>query len=128
MDIQNLKENCNLVPLLREQGLLRTLQKVGPYSKWLTLEFYTNLTYNSINPNNEYFNKAFVCDSWYDFSPNIINNFFNTSAHEDDFEANMDLIAKELIHAHYSSWPEGDFESRFLTLVYSVLLHIDVCN
>lgn len=70
----------------------------------------------------------FVRESWYDFSPEIINYYFNTPTHEDAFVADMDLIAKDLTHTHNSTWPEGDVKSRFLTSVYSVLLRIAVCN
>lgn len=66
-------------------------------------------------PEDEHYHKVFVHGSWYDFSPDIINSLYKRTAHEDKFEANLDLIASELTHAHHSSSAAPGLESSALT-------------
>ncbi|XP_031119025.1 uncharacterized protein LOC116022440 [Ipomoea triloba] len=120
IDIDHYVWKCNVISLLRDQNLLHTLQNVRSYSDWLTPEIYVNLTSDTALDSSPLFHKIFVRNTWYDFSPSIINAYLHRSEIEEPFEPALDFLASALTHAQLTVWPQGDIQSNLLTTVYSV--------
>lgn len=91
IDEDDLLANCNIISLLLDKNLMHFVQNIGPYSPWLTLEFYANLTADTTTIISTIFHQVFVHDKWYSFSPEEINNFFNRTTLCHAFEADLDL-------------------------------------
>ncbi|XP_019186460.1 PREDICTED: uncharacterized protein LOC109181161 [Ipomoea nil] len=132
IDEDNLLSNCNILSLLRDQYLLRSVQKMGPYSQKLTAEFYTNLSGESSTRDSSHYHQVFIRHKWYDFGPEEINAYLGRSNIVDDIDdasdPDLNLLATTLTHNNIVKWPKGGFQSQKLTTVYSVLLRIAATN
>ncbi|XP_019171992.1 PREDICTED: uncharacterized protein LOC109167433 [Ipomoea nil] len=126
--IEYLIRVCNIIPFLRAQNLLQTIQNVGAYSAWLIPEFYANLTSDSLRPTSPHYHQVFIRDVWYDFSPSIINAYFQRDACDDLFEPAGDFLASHLTHNEINIWPKDGLPSNVLTAVYSVLFRLASSN
>nr|GMD13783.1 uncharacterized protein LOC109181161 [Ipomoea batatas] len=137
IDVENFTACCNLIDLLRSQNLLQTVTNVGPYCDLVTREFYTNLTEATVDRDSDHFHNVFLRRHWYDFSPAVINDFFDRTEVDVQFSPDYDLIASSLSNYHYRTWPkrdtkkpgkQGDIESSFLPSSYAILLRMATTN
>ncbi|XP_031114066.1 uncharacterized protein LOC116017562 [Ipomoea triloba] len=128
IDVDDIMRHCNIIPLLKDQDLLQTVQNVGPCSEWLTAEFYSNLSADSTSQESTLFHKAYVRGKWYDFSLEIINKFYNRAALSDRCNPGLDTLAAALTHNKLTAWPKGNLSSQQLTAVYSVLFRLAMSN
>ncbi|XP_031116562.1 uncharacterized protein LOC116020222 [Ipomoea triloba] len=128
IDEDDIMRNCNIIPLLKDQDLLQTVQNVGPCSEWLTAEFYSNLSSDSTSQESTLFHKAYVRGRWYDFSPEIINKFYNRAAISERCNPGLDTLAAALTHNKLTAWPKGNLSTQQLTTVYSVLFRLANSN
>ncbi|XP_019173232.1 PREDICTED: uncharacterized protein LOC109168702 [Ipomoea nil] len=128
INVEELTEKCNIVPILRDQFLLASLVHVGPYSRWLTAEFYTNLTLDTFSEGSPRFQQVFIRDKWYPLSPAVINSYLGTPNHQAAPDPSPNLQAAALTHNKIVTWPNSGLESLKLTTVYSVLLRIASTN
>nr|GMD91946.1 protein FAR1-RELATED SEQUENCE 5-like [Ipomoea batatas] len=108
IDVENFTACCNLIDLLRSQNLLQTVTNVGPYCDLVTREFYTNLTEATVDRDSDHFHNVFLRRHWYDFSPAVINDFFDRTEVDVQFSPDYDLIASSLSNSHYRTWPKRD--------------------
>ncbi|XP_019156900.1 PREDICTED: uncharacterized protein LOC109153488 [Ipomoea nil] len=111
-----------------ESNFLNTVQGKGTYSGWLTLEFYTNLSSDFALASSPHYHRVFVRGKWYDFSPAVINRYFNRSTLEEDLEPGLDVLASTLIHAAVTTWPTTNLPSTSVTKVYFVLFCLSSNN
>nr|GME10083.1 uncharacterized protein LOC109181161 [Ipomoea batatas] len=137
IDVENFTAYCNLIDLLRSQNLLQTVTNVGPYCDLVTREFYSNLTEATVDRDSDHFHNVFLRRHWYDFSPAVINDFFDRTEVDVQFSPDYDLIASSLSNSHYRTWPkrdikksgkQGDLESSFLPSSYAILLRMATTN
>nr|GMD28204.1 uncharacterized protein LOC109181161 [Ipomoea batatas] len=137
IDVENFTACCNLIDLLRSQNLLQTVTNVGPYCDLVAREFYSNLTEATVDRDSDHFHNVFLRRHWYDFSPAVINDFFDRIEVDDQFSPDYDLIASSLSNSHYRTWPkrdtkkpgkQGDIESSFLPSSYAILLRMATTN
>nr|GLL29780.1 uncharacterized protein LOC109167433 [Ipomoea trifida] len=137
MDVENFNTSCNLVDLIRSQNLLQTVTNVGPYCDMVTREFYTNLTDDTVDKDNPHFHNVYIRKHWYDFSPAVINDYYDRSEVDIPFTPDYDLLASKLTNSHDLTWPKrdakkrgkpGDIESRFLTSSNAILLRLATNN
>nr|GME02158.1 uncharacterized protein LOC109181161 [Ipomoea batatas] len=108
IDVENFTACCNLIDLLRSQNLLQTVTNVGPYCDLVTREFYSNLTEATVDRDSDHFHDVFLRRHWYDFSPAVINDFFDRTEVDVQFSPDYDLIASSLSNSHYRTWPKRD--------------------
>nr|GLL17455.1 uncharacterized protein LOC109181161 [Ipomoea trifida] len=108
IDVENFTACCNLIDLLRSQNLLQTVTNVGPYCDLVTREFYSNLTEATVDRDGDHFHNVFLRRHWYDFSPAVINDFFDRTEVDVQFSPDYDLIASSLSNSHYRTWPKRD--------------------
>ncbi|XP_019153663.1 PREDICTED: uncharacterized protein LOC109150201 [Ipomoea nil] len=125
---EDLAAKCNIIPLLRDQNLLASLRHIGPYSTWLTAEFYTNLTLDTFTEGSARFHQVFIRGTWYPFGPTEINAYLGTPNHPASPDPNPHLLASALTHNKVVSWPSDGISSLKLTTVYSVLLRLASAN
>nr|GMD17789.1 uncharacterized protein LOC109167433 [Ipomoea batatas] len=110
---------------------------VGPYCDLVTREFYTNLTEATVDRDSDHFHNVYIRRHWYDFSPAVINDFFDRTEVDVQFSPDYDRIASSLSNSHYYTWPkrdtkkpgkQGDLESSFLPSSYAILLRMATTN
>nr|GME03172.1 uncharacterized protein LOC109181161 [Ipomoea batatas] len=111
IDVENFTACCNLIDLLRSQNLLQTVTNVGPYCDLVTREFYTNLTEATVDRDSDHFHNVFLRRHWYDFSPAVINDFFDRPKRDTK-----------------KPGKQGDIESSFLPSSYAILLRMATTN
>nr|GMD22290.1 uncharacterized protein LOC109181161 [Ipomoea batatas] len=111
IDVENFTAYCNLIDLLRSQNLLQTVTNVGPYCDLVTREFYSNLTEATVDRDSDHFHNVYIRRHWYDFSPAVINEFFDRT------ERDIKKPGKQ-----------GDIESSFLPSSYAILLRMATTN
>nr|GMD14374.1 uncharacterized protein LOC109181161 [Ipomoea batatas] len=137
IDVENFTACCNLIDLLRSQNLLQTVTNVGPYCDLVTREFYSNLTEATVDRDSAHFHNVYIRRHWYDFSPAVINDFFDRTEVDVQFSPDYDLIASSLSNSRYRTWPkrdakklgkQGDLESSFLPSSYAILLRMATTN
>ncbi|XP_019171966.1 PREDICTED: uncharacterized protein LOC109167401 [Ipomoea nil] len=124
----DLVAKCNIIPLLRDQSLLASLRHVGPYSTWLTAEFYTNLTLDTFTEGSARFHQVFIRGTWYPFGPTEFNAYLGTPNHHASPDPSPQLLAAALTHNKNVSWPSDELSSLKLTTVYSVFLRLASAN
>ncbi|XP_019184980.1 PREDICTED: uncharacterized protein LOC109179961 [Ipomoea nil] len=96
VDENQLNSVCDILPLLSDVGLLKTVTSIFPYSKLLTYEFYY-----------------------------VINEYYGLKGVDEEEITDWDLVAKTLTGGKTSAWPMGDIDtlsSSELTSKY-VILH-----
>nr|GMD06175.1 uncharacterized protein LOC109181161 [Ipomoea batatas] len=137
IDVENFTACCTLIDLLRSQNLLQTVTHVGPYCDLVTREFYSNLTEATVDRDSAHFHNVYIRRHWYNFSPAVINDFFDRTEVDVQFSPDYDLIASSLSNSHYRTWPkrdtkkpgkQGDIESSFLPSSYAILLRMATTN
>nr|GMD14474.1 uncharacterized protein LOC109181161 [Ipomoea batatas] len=137
IDVENFTACCNLIDLLRSQNLLQTVTNVCPYCDLVTREFYSNLTEATVDRDSAHFHNVYIRRHLYDFSPAVINDFFDRTEVDVQFSPDYDLIASCLSNSHYRTWPkrdtkkpgkQGDLESSFLPSSYAILLRMATTN
>ena len=64
--------------LLKNQHFLGTVTKVKPFVKNFIFEFYANLVAEIDDPASKVFHKVYVRGHLFDFSPIVINEFFES--------------------------------------------------
>ncbi|XP_019177736.1 PREDICTED: uncharacterized protein LOC109172941 [Ipomoea nil] len=128
INVEELTKKCNIVPILRDQCLLASLVHIGPYSTWLTAEFYTNLTLDTFSEGSPRFQQVFIWDKWYPLSPVVINSYLGTPNHQAAPDPSPNLLVAALTHNKVVTWPGTGLESLKLTTIYSVLLRLASTN
>ncbi|XP_019178987.1 PREDICTED: uncharacterized protein LOC109174177 [Ipomoea nil] len=130
VDENQLNSVCDVLPLLSEVGLLKTVTSVCCYSKLLTYEFYYNLNEEVDNLTSERCMQIFIRGKWYVFGPDMINQYYGLKTVEEDEISDWDLVAKTLTRGLAPIWPTGDndtlsssqFTSKFVIL-HQIALH-----
>ncbi|XP_019175582.1 PREDICTED: uncharacterized protein LOC109170899 [Ipomoea nil] len=131
VDENQLNSVCDILPLLSEVGLLKTVTSIRLYSKLLTYEFYCNLNEEIENFTGTRCQQIFIRGQWYVFGPDMINDYYDLKAVEEEEIIDWDLVAKTLTGGQTSAWPTGDpdtLSSSVFTSKYVILHRIALHN
>ncbi|XP_019157368.1 PREDICTED: uncharacterized protein LOC109153932 [Ipomoea nil] len=131
VDKNQLNSVCDILPLLNEVGLLKTVTDVCPYSKLLTYEFYCNLNDEIDSLTGPRPMQIFIRGKWYDFGPDVINKYYGLPTVQEEAVTEWDVVAKTLTGGHTTSWPTGDKDyllSSHLTSRYVILHRLALHN
>ncbi|XP_019191178.1 PREDICTED: uncharacterized protein LOC109185678 [Ipomoea nil] len=131
VDENQLNSVCDILPLLNEVGLLKTVTNVCPYSKLLTYEFYCNLSDEIDSLTGPGPMQIFIRGKWYDFGPDVINKYYGLPTVQEETVTEWDVVAKTLTGGHTTSWPTGDKDyllSSHLTFRYVILHRLALHN
>ncbi|XP_019157352.1 PREDICTED: uncharacterized protein LOC109153912 [Ipomoea nil] len=131
VDENQLHSVCDILPLVNEVGLLKTVTNICPYSKLLTYEFYCNLNdeidiLSRLRPM-----QIFIRGRWYVFGPDMINEYYGLTAVQEDPVTDWNLVARTLTGGQTKSWPTGDkdyLQSSHLTSRYVILHRLALHN
>nr|GMD05933.1 uncharacterized protein LOC109153488 [Ipomoea batatas] len=91
----------------------------------------------TVDRDSKHFHNVYIRRHWYDFSPAVINDFFDRTEVDVRFTPDYDLIASSLSNSHYLTWPKkdtkkpgkpGDLESSFLPSSFAILLRMATTN
>ncbi|XP_019163444.1 PREDICTED: uncharacterized protein LOC109159787 [Ipomoea nil] len=131
VDENQLNSVCDILPLLNEVGLLKTVTDICPYSKLLTYEFYFNLNDEIDVLTGPRPMQIFIRGRWYVFWPDMINEYYGLPAVQEEAVADWDLVARTLTGGQTESWPTGDkdyLQSSHLTSRYVILHRLALHN
>ncbi|XP_019156922.1 PREDICTED: uncharacterized protein LOC109153510 [Ipomoea nil] len=131
VDENQLNSVCDILPLLNEVGLLKTVTDVCPYSKLLTYEFYCNLSDEIDSLTGPRPMQIFIRGKWYDFGPDVINKYYGLPTVQEEAVTEWDVVAKTLTGGHTTSWPTGNKDyllSSHLTSRYVILHRLALHN
>ncbi|XP_019172448.1 PREDICTED: uncharacterized protein LOC109167834 [Ipomoea nil] len=120
VDENQLNSVCDILPLLNEVGLLKTVTDICPYSKLLTYEFYCNLSNEIDILTGPRPMQIFIRGRWYVFGPDMINEYYGLPAVQEEAVTDWDLVARTLTGGQTESWPTGDkdyLQSSHLTSI-----------
>ncbi|XP_019173791.1 PREDICTED: uncharacterized protein LOC109169363 [Ipomoea nil] len=131
VDENQLNSVCDILPLLNEVGLLKTVTDVCPYSQLLTYEFYCNLSDEIDSLTGPRPMQIFIRGTLYVFGPDVINKYYGLPTVQEETVTEWDVVAKTLTGGHTTSWPTGDKDyllSSDLTSRYVILHRLALHN
>ncbi|XP_019178811.1 PREDICTED: uncharacterized protein LOC109173942 [Ipomoea nil] len=96
VDENQLNSVCDILPLLNEVGLLKTVTDICPYSKLLMYEFYCNLNDEIDILTGPRPMQIFIRGRWYFFGPDMINEYYGLTALQEEAVTDWNLVAKTL--------------------------------
>ncbi|XP_019157188.1 PREDICTED: uncharacterized protein LOC109153779 [Ipomoea nil] len=131
VDANQLNSVCDILHLLNDVGLLKTVTDICPYSKLLTYEFYCNLNDEIDVLTGPRPMQIFIRGKWYVFGPDMINKYYGLPAVQEEDVTDWDLVARTLTGGQTTSWPTGDKDyllSSHLTSRYVILHRLALHN
>ncbi|XP_019170959.1 PREDICTED: uncharacterized protein LOC109166460 [Ipomoea nil] len=131
IDENQMNSVCDILPLLSEVGLLKTVSSICLYSKLLTYEFYCNLNEDIDNLTGPRPMQIFIRGKWYVLGPDMINEYYGLSAVHEEAITDWDSVAKTLTGGQTDTWPSGDKDylpSSQLTSKYVILHRLALHN
>ncbi|XP_019198220.1 PREDICTED: uncharacterized protein LOC109192077 [Ipomoea nil] len=131
VDENQLNSVCDILPLLNEVGLLKTVTVICPYSKLLTYEFYYNLNDEIDILTGPRPMQIFIRGKWYIFGPDMINEYYGLTVVQEEAITDWNLVAKTLTGGQLDTWPTGDKDylpSSQLTSRYVILHRLALHN
>ncbi|XP_019164470.1 PREDICTED: uncharacterized protein LOC109160642 [Ipomoea nil] len=131
VDENQLNSVCDILPLLSEVGLMKTVTSIFPYSMLLTYEFYCNLNEEIDNLTGTRCMQIFIRGKWYVLDPDVINEYYGLKAVDEEEITDWDLVARTLTSGQTPIWPTGDVDtlsSSKLTSRYVILHRIALHN
>jgi len=93
-----------VMSLIREAGLEKTVCKLGECYEKLVREFLVNIPKDCDNPLRRDYQKVYVRGECVNFSPNIINNFLGVEGRAAEVEATDNQICKEIMSKKVQVW------------------------
>ncbi|XP_058779944.1 uncharacterized protein LOC131653697 [Vicia villosa] len=127
---QNALEYDEIMNLIHEDGLMKTVTHLSKCYEILVKEFIVNLHENCGNKETEEYLKVFVRGKCINFSPIVINKFLERSnqAHP-ELEVSDNQMCKEITASQVKTWPfKGKLTVSKLSVKYDVLHRIGAAN
>ncbi|XP_019188793.1 PREDICTED: uncharacterized protein LOC109183032 [Ipomoea nil] len=131
VDENQLNSFCDILTLLSEVGLLKTVTSICPYSKLLTYEFYCNLNEEIDNLTRTQCHQISIRGQWYVFGPDMINDYYGLKAVDEEEITDWDLVARTLTGGQTPVRLTCDIDtlsSSVLTSKYVILHRIALHN
>ncbi|KAK2369565.1 hypothetical protein QL285_082691 [Trifolium repens] len=119
-----------IITLLEEAKVVKTVMGVGRCYEKLVREFITNLTEECTKEESDDYHKVQLREKNIDFSPTTINKFLGRSVEaESNKILSMDKITEEITSGQAKQWPKkGLLPTSKLTVKYAILNRIDTTN
>lgn len=117
LEVGEFDDSTSIIRILKAARMFNTGVKVNRFVRPIICEFYANLVPELIEKG-----KAYVRGVLYDFSPKVINEFYDCWDSNDDFEEDIDVIVAEMSGGHKRIWIKKD------TLVVSHLTTMRSCS
>ncbi|KAK2423048.1 hypothetical protein QL285_033530 [Trifolium repens] len=119
-----------LVDLIREAGLIKTVSKLGNCYEQLVKEFLVNIPEDCDDPMSGDFQTVYVRGEKINFSPNVINNYLGIVDEEcEAMNVSDDQVCKVITANQVKAWPKkGKISSGKLSVKYAVLNRVAASN
>ncbi|MCI09244.1 envelope-like protein, partial [Trifolium medium] len=123
-------EREDIMDLIKEAGLLKTVWGIGPCYEKLVKEFLVNIPEDCDNPLSKEFHKVFVRGKCVEFSPAVINKFLGRSEEpQAEVEVTDNDVCKAITANQVKVWPKkGKMPAVKLTVKYAILNRIGAAN
>ncbi|PNX87297.1 hypothetical protein L195_g043384, partial [Trifolium pratense] len=120
----------DIVSLIEEAGLMKTVWGLGDCYEQLVREFIVNVPEDCDNPQSPEYHKVFVRGLLVNFSPSIINEFLGRDdARTPEVELTDGELAKAITNGHVKQWPKGKkVSSSKLSMKFACLNKIGTVN
>ncbi|XP_050901687.1 uncharacterized protein LOC127108275 [Lathyrus oleraceus] len=119
-----------VLSLIQEVGLMKTVTGFGKCYEMLVKEFIMNISKDCDNKRRKEFRKVYVRGRCVDFFPEIINRFLGRNEEEQaEIEVSYNVICKEITAKQVKEWPrKGKLSASALSVKYVVLHRIGAAN
>ncbi|KAK2378168.1 hypothetical protein QL285_078752 [Trifolium repens] len=119
-----------VVDLIREAGLMKTISKLGPCYEQIVKEFLVNIPEDCDDPASDDFQTVFVRGEAIKFSPKIINNYLGIVEEEcEPLKVSDAQVCKVITANQIKVWPKkGKIPSAKLSVKYAMLNRIAATN
>ncbi|XP_058784654.1 uncharacterized protein LOC131659486 [Vicia villosa] len=126
----NALENKEVLELIQEAGLLKTVCKLPKCYEKLVKEFVVNLSEECGNSRSVDFRKMFMRGKCVSFSPFVINNFLErTDEAQTELEVTDNKVCQLITAKQVNSWPlKEKLTSSKLSIKYAMLHKIGASN
>ncbi|XP_045822302.1 uncharacterized protein LOC123915204 [Trifolium pratense] len=120
----------DIVNLIEEAGLIKTVSELGKCYEKLTREFLVNIPSDCDDPLSPEYLKVYVRGKCVDFSPAIINEYLGRSDDPaPELEISMNEVCKTITGDKVRVWPRaGKLSAAKLTTKYALLNKIGAAN
>ncbi|XP_058741197.1 uncharacterized protein LOC131613557 [Vicia villosa] len=127
---QNVLENKEIMDLIHEAGLLKTVVDLPTCYGMLVKEFIVNLSEDCADRKSKYFRKVYVRGKCVTFSSTVINNFLGRSDEaQPELEVTDNKICEVIIAKQVKVWPlKGKLSASKLSIKYAMLHKIGASN
>ncbi|MCI08125.1 envelope-like protein [Trifolium medium] len=119
-----------IVDLIKEVGLMKTVWEIGACYEKLVKEFLVNIVEDCANPLSKEYHKGFVRGKCVEFSPVVINKFLDKNEDPQPVvEVTDHDVCKEITANQVKVWPKkGKLSSGKLSVKYDILNKIGAAN
>ncbi|XP_058767279.1 uncharacterized protein LOC131640945 [Vicia villosa] len=126
----NALENKEILELIQEAGLLKTVCNLPKCYERLVKEFMVNLSEDYGNSKSVDFRKVFVRGKCVSFSPSVINNFLvRTNEAQPELEVTDNKVCQVITAKQVKSWPlKEKLTASKLSIKYAMLHKIEATN
>lgn len=120
----------DIVDLIREAGLIKTVHKLKNCYEQLVKEFLVNIPEDCDDPMSEEFQTVYVRGEKINFSPKVINNYLGIVEEDcEELKVSDNQVCKVLTANQIKAWPKkGKISSGKLSVKYAMLNRIAACN
>ncbi|XP_058774751.1 uncharacterized protein LOC131649021 [Vicia villosa] len=126
----NALENKEVLELIQEAGLLKTVCNLPKCYVKLVKEFVVNLSEDCGNSRSVDYRKVFVRGKWVSFSPSVINKFLGrTDEAQTELEVKDNKVCQVITTKQVNGWPlKEKLTASKLSIKYAMLHKIGVAN
>ncbi|XP_058783608.1 uncharacterized protein LOC131658318 [Vicia villosa] len=126
----NALENKEVLELIQEAGLLKTVCNLPKCYEKLVKEFVVNLSEDCGNSRSAYYKKVFVRGKCVSFSPFVINKFLErTDEAQTELEVTDNQVCQVITAKQVKSWPiKEKLTASKLSIKYAMLHKIGAAN
>ncbi|VFQ77079.1 unnamed protein product [Cuscuta campestris] len=125
IDVDDFETKTNLIPVLKQSHLLKSVTIPGSYVRRVIHEFYCNLNESCNTPSDPSFHKVFVRGKTYDLSPAKINKFLHTKSISSEKNVNERQVWTDLTNGErISQTSKSKVPSSILKSSYAILFRV----
>ncbi|XP_058784111.1 uncharacterized protein LOC131658876 [Vicia villosa] len=127
---QNVLENKEIMDLIHEVGLMKTVVHLPKCYEMLVKEFIVNLSEDCADRKSKDFRKVYVRGKCVIFSSTVINNFLGRSNEaQPELEVSDNKICEVITAKQVKGWPlKGKLSASKLSIKYAMLHKIGAAN
>ncbi|XP_058763229.1 uncharacterized protein LOC131636634 [Vicia villosa] len=127
---QNALEYEEIMNLIHEDGLMKTVTQFSKCYEVLVKDFIVNLHEDNCNKKTKEYLKVFVRGKYVNFSPIVINKFLERSNEaQPELEVSNNQMCKVITAGQVKTWPvKGKLNAIKLSVKYAILHRIGASN